>query len=200
MDKRNDIEKCIISEAEKEEFSKRIMDWLSDENLEKARGKTRWEIFNEFDSVTPYPIAYIPEKYMVVFDEGIKDNRVYSSQAYFVDHAVNNHPDIIKGKYLLIQEVLDDPDEIKEILRKRFQLHLSKKSTDIMPLSFSWKNQQRGKLFGTSRFLTKIKSRMPVKNTKEYGLNHRRAAFPPSSMPILRHTAAAFLLVTTVQK
>ena len=68
-----------------------------------------------------------------------------------------------------------------------------------MLLSSSWKNQQRGKLFGTSRFLTKIKSRMPVKNTKAYGLYHRRAALPPSSMPRIRHTAAAFLLVTTMQ-
>ena len=139
MDKRNDIEKCIITEAEKEEFGKRIMDWLSDENLEKARGKTRQEIFDEFDCILPQPIAYIPEKYMVVFDEDIVDNRVYSSMAYFIDHAVNNHPNINKERYLLIQEVLNDPDEIKEIVREKVSIAFVKKSIDIMLLSSSWK-------------------------------------------------------------
>lgn len=199
MNKQNDMEKFIITEAEKEEFSKRIMDWLSDENLEKARGKTRRKIFDEFDSVTPYPIAYIPEKYMVVFDEGIKDNRVYSSQAYFVDHAVNNHPDIIKGKYLLIQEVLDDPDEIKEIVREKVSIAFVKKIDRYNAVVIQLEKSAEGRIIWHKSFSTKTKSRMPVKNTKAYGLYHRRAAFPPSSMPKIRHTAAAFLLVTTMQ-
>ena len=122
MDALNDIVKYFISETEKEEFSERIMNWLSDENLERAKGKTRQEIFLEFDCENPQPIAYIPGEYVVSFDEEMLDNRVYSSQAYFIDHAVNNHPNINKGKYLLIQDVLDDPDEIKEIRREKVSL------------------------------------------------------------------------------
>lgn len=157
MDKRNDIEKCIITEAEKEEFNKRIMDWLSDENLEKAKGKTRQEIFEEFDSVTPYPIAYIPEKYMVVFDEGIMDNRVYSSQAYFVDHAVNNHPDIIKGKYLLIQEVLDDPDGIKEIVREKVSIAFVKKVDRYNAVVIQLEKSAEGKIIWHKSFFDQNK-------------------------------------------
>ena len=122
MDALNDIVKYFISETEKEEFSERIMNWLSDENLERAKGKTRQEIFLEFNCENPQPIACIPGKYVVLFDEKILDNRVYSSQAYFIDHAVNNHPNINKEKYLLIQDVLDDPDEIKEIRREKVSL------------------------------------------------------------------------------
>ena len=122
MDALNDIVKYFISEAEKEEFSERIMNWLSDENLERAKGKARQEIFFEFDCENPQPIACIPGEYVVLFDEEILDNRVYSSQAYFIDHAVNNHPNINKGKCLLIQDVLDDPDEIKEIRREKVSL------------------------------------------------------------------------------
>ena len=91
MDKRNDIEKCIITEAEKEEFNKRIMDWLSDENLEKAKGKTRQEIYSDFGNVL-MPIAYIPIDYVSLLDAEIEDNRVYSGMGYFIDHAVNHHP------------------------------------------------------------------------------------------------------------
>ena len=46
MDVQNNIDRYIITEEEKEEFNKRIMDWLSDENLEKAKGKTRQEIYS----------------------------------------------------------------------------------------------------------------------------------------------------------
>ena len=114
MDKRNDIEKCIITEAEKEEFNKRIMDWLSDENLEKAKGKTRQEIYSDFGNVL-MPIAYIPIDYVSLLDAEIEDNRVYSGMGYFIDHAVNHHPNIAKEKYNNIQIVLRFPDEIKSV-------------------------------------------------------------------------------------
>ena len=157
MDVQNNIEKCIISESEKDEFNRRIMDWLSDENLEEARGKTRQEIFNEFDCVTPCPIAYIPEKYMVVFDESIVDNRVYSSQAYFVDHAVNNHPDINKEKYLLIQEVLDNPDEIKKIVREKASIAFVKKIDRYNAVVVQLEKSTEGKIIWHKSFFDQNK-------------------------------------------
>lgn len=122
MDTQNDKAKFFISESEKDEFNRRILNWLSDENLERAKGRTRQEIFMEFDCETPYPIAYIPGKYLSLFDEEMVDNRVYSSQAYFIDHAVNNHPNIDKERYLMIQDVLNDPDEIKKIRREKVSI------------------------------------------------------------------------------
>ena len=173
MDKRNDIEKCIITEAEKEEFSKRIMDWLSDENLEKARGKTRLEIFDEFDCVLPQPIAYIPEKYMVVFDEDIVDNRVYSSMAYFIDHAVNNHPNINKERYLLIQEVLNDPDEIKEIVREKVSIAFVKKIDRYNAVVIQLEKSAEGKIIWHKSFFDQ--------NKKPYASEKYKSIRPISS-------------------
>ena len=164
MDKQNDIEKFIITGAEKEEFGKRIMDWLSDENLEKARGKTRLEIFDEFDCVLPQPIAYIPEKYMVVFDEDIVDNRVYSSMAYFIDHAVNNHPNINKERYLLIQEVLNDPDEIKEIVREKVSIAFVKKIDRYNAVVIQLEKSAEGKIIWHKSFFDQNKK--PYANEK----------------------------------
>ena len=164
MDKQNDIEKFIITEAEKEEFGKRIMDWLSDENLEKAIGKTSQEIFDEFDCVLPQPIAYIPEKYMVVFDEDIVDNRVYSSMAYFIDHAVNNHPNINKERYLLIQEVLNDPDEIKEIVREKVSFAFVKKIDRYNAVVIQLEKSAEGKIIWHKSFFDQNK--MPYASEK----------------------------------
>ena len=140
MDIQNNKDRYIITEEEKEQFNKRIMDWLSDENLEKAKGKTRLEIYSDFGNVLK-PIAYIPIDYIPLLDAEIEDNRVYSGMGYFIDHAVNHHPDIAKEKYKSIQVVLQFPDEVKSIKSMvMIQLCSLSKSTVIM-LSF-WKSQR----------------------------------------------------------
>jgi len=95
----------------------RILNWVSDENLSKARGKTREEIHLMFDN-TPQAVSYIPVEYLPVLGIGIADNRVYSGMAYFIDHAVNHHANIAPEKYLNIQAVLDKPDAIRKIIEK----------------------------------------------------------------------------------
>ncbi len=117
-------EKYVVSSSERAEMENRITDWLSEENLEHAVGKTRDEIFEEFGNELA-PIAYIPAKYLSFLSENVKDPRIYCGKGYFIDHALRNHggqgtqiniDDVDVSKYLNIQYVLDNPDHIKEIL------------------------------------------------------------------------------------
>ena len=91
------------STEEIREQQQRIRDWLAQENLEKAKGKTREEIFREFDN-TPQPVAWLPSGYLQHFTGKTNDNRIYSGQAYFLDHAVNSHRDIPVEAYENIQD------------------------------------------------------------------------------------------------
>lgn len=102
-----------LSVGDQVEFARTLREWTSEETLSRARGKSREQIFEEFDN-TLTPIAFIPEDFLpYIFVNELSDNRVYSSQAYFVDHAVNNHgQDILPSDYFRIQEILSEPDEV----------------------------------------------------------------------------------------
>ena len=111
-----------ISSVERAEMENRIVDWLSEENLSLAVGKTREEIFDEFGNEL-MPIAYIPTQFVALVSPSIKDQRIYCGKGYFIDHALRNHAgagtqvsvdDVDVSKYLNIQTVLDNPDRIKE--------------------------------------------------------------------------------------
>ncbi|MBO4601623.1 MAG: hypothetical protein J5651_00490 [Salinivirgaceae bacterium] len=97
------------------EMKKRVANWLSEETLSQARGKSKDEIYKIFDN-TPLPIAYIPKRFADLIDSELTDLYVYSGKAYFVDHAVNHHGNISSDKYLLIQDILNEPDEIRKTL------------------------------------------------------------------------------------
>jgi hypothetical protein len=58
-------------EEERRETKARIDEWLSVENLNMARGKTRREIFNLFDNSLK-PIAYVPARYLKYLDTAIE--------------------------------------------------------------------------------------------------------------------------------
>ena len=107
------VSKTDVDEVK--EMKGRMMDWLSEDNLSQALGKSRDEIFKLFDGDTAYPIAYVPEEWLGYLGEDITDNRIYSSKGYFIDHAINHHPSISSEKYQNTQTVLDNPDAIKEI-------------------------------------------------------------------------------------
>ena len=85
------------------------------EILEKAEKESREEIFAKYDNVLT-PIAYIPLK-NIYFTGKVKDNRLYTGLAYFIDHAVNSHPEVKYTAYNSIQDILANPDEI--IIDKR---------------------------------------------------------------------------------
>lgn len=112
------VKEMVDSRYSKEakEFPKRIQDWLNEENLSKARGKKLDEIVEIFGN-DPQPVAFVPKDALSVLGDGITDNRIYSGMGYFINHAVNHHPSISAEKYNLIQDVLSDPDDYKEIIR-----------------------------------------------------------------------------------
>ena len=114
----NDEGRNIVStsdSAEIEAIRNNITSALSAENLEKAKGKTREEIFALFGNDDAMVVGFVPEKWLKYLGEGIKDNRIYTGLGYFIDHAVNHHPNIETEKYLLMQEVLNEPDSIKAV-------------------------------------------------------------------------------------
>ncbi len=103
-----------ITFAEIEEINKRIADWLSEDNLSLANGKSLAEIVGLFGN-RPQVIGYIPKRFLfLMFEEHIPDNRIYCGKGYFIDHAVNHHPNIKPEMYGNILHVLQDPDEIVE--------------------------------------------------------------------------------------
>lgn len=124
-ERQNDLQKIIeIDGAERTEMEARIVDWLSEENLSRAAGKTRAEIFEEFGNKLE-PIAYIPTRFISLVSPTLKDQRIYCGKGYFIDHALRNHggvgtqispEDVDVSKYLNIQSVLDNPDAIKETM------------------------------------------------------------------------------------
>jgi hypothetical protein len=73
------------------EMQNRLAAWV--EEIPSARGKTRDELFAKFDN-TRLPIASVPPEYLSAFNGMVEDNRVYCGKAYFLDHAVNHHPQI----------------------------------------------------------------------------------------------------------
>lgn len=112
-------EKCI---HERSVMEARLLEWLSVDNLNRAYGKTREQIFEMFGNDLQ-PIAYIPNEYLALVDPKIEDEKIYCGKAYFIDHALRNHAKtdiqtpveaIDARQYLHIQAVLDDPDSIKE--------------------------------------------------------------------------------------
>lgn len=112
-----------ISSAERTEMESRIVDWLSEENLSRANGKTREEIFDEFGNEL-MPIAYIPTQFISLVSTTLKDQRIYCGKGYFIDHALRNHAragsqisveDVDVSKYLNIQTVLDNPGSVAKV-------------------------------------------------------------------------------------
>ncbi|MDR1984342.1 MAG: hypothetical protein LBQ28_05920 [Prevotellaceae bacterium] len=101
-----------ISVSEIEAMKQRISEWLKEDNINKAKGHTRTEIFGMFGNELQ-PIAYISPEYLKYLGNDIIDNRVYSGKGYFIEHAVNHHPEVDTSKYVNIQEILSNPDDVK---------------------------------------------------------------------------------------
>jgi len=90
----------------------RISEWLSPDNLSYAKGKSRNEIFAKFGNEYE-PIGGISLEYVKYLGGEITDIRVYSGKGYFIDHAVNHHPEIEPAEYAKIPDILGDPDDVK---------------------------------------------------------------------------------------
>jgi len=96
-----------------------ISNWAKPESLSRSYKKdgskmSREEIFATFDT-SPQVVASIPPLYLPLFGEDLKDNNVYCSEAYFIDHAINRHESTTYEEYMALQEVIDHNDDIKEV-------------------------------------------------------------------------------------
>lgn len=98
--------------AQRAENLNRIHKWLTDENVEWAKGRSREEIFEHFGNDLE-PVSVMPTVYLPLFGGEAKSNNVYSGKGYFIDHAANHHAAVPLSDYDNIQEVLDHPDAIK---------------------------------------------------------------------------------------
>lgn len=100
-----------VTPEEMIDIQKRLKEWISPKNIEMARGKSREEIFKLFGNELQ-PIAVIPNKYARLFASDVMDNRVYSGKGYFLDHALNHHPEVLPHEYTDMHEILSAPDEV----------------------------------------------------------------------------------------
>ncbi|MDR1231321.1 MAG: hypothetical protein LBK61_07965 [Spirochaetaceae bacterium] len=118
------------AEVEIAAMKARVAEWTSQDTLAKAKGgKSRDDIFREYDN-TLQPIAYVSEQYLASFGSIPNDNRVYCGQAYFLDHAVNHHPEITPSDYSHLQEILSNPDEV--IIDRRMDDRTRKERNNLL--------------------------------------------------------------------
>ncbi len=96
----------------REDRDNRIKEWLSDENLEWADGKSQQEIIEHFGNELE-PIAVVPKGYLKLLGKDATDQNVYCGKGYFIDHAVNHHDEEPVEEYLKIQDILDNPTDVK---------------------------------------------------------------------------------------
>jgi phosphoribosylformylglycinamidine (FGAM) synthase-like amidotransferase family enzyme len=99
-------------ETEIDIMKNRIAEWLSEKNIAKARGKTREKIFSMFGNELK-PVAILPAVYLNYLDHGLYDRHIYCGMGYFLDHAVNHHPEIDCMEYTKIQDIINYPDDVK---------------------------------------------------------------------------------------
>lgn len=113
---KTDSEKILKEELSKlaknktEEPEINITDWATEENFKNATGLTRNEIFEKYGT-TPEVIGAIPNEYMMLFPQA-KNNNVYCSKGYFIDHMVNHHPEVSLEDYNEIYSVLKNPKQV----------------------------------------------------------------------------------------
>lgn len=90
----------------------RIREWLSDENLEWAEGKSLDEILEHFGNELQ-PIATFPARFLNFLGVNTTDTNLYCCKGYFIDHAVNHHDEEPVEEYLKIQDILNNPTDVK---------------------------------------------------------------------------------------
>ena len=87
----------------------------------------------------------VPDRFLQYIGDNITDSHVYSGMGYFIDHAVNHHPTVEAKKYQNIQEVLNNPDEVKSIKDNGNDSIVFIKQIDTTLLSLRWKRQKTGR-------------------------------------------------------
>lgn len=93
-------------------FGGSLEKWITPERFERAAGKTREEIFAEFDN-TLQPVGTIPLDYAALLDPALTNATLYCGEAYFLDHALNHHPELATNTYSRLQETITQADDVK---------------------------------------------------------------------------------------
>lgn len=123
------ISKELSRKYSKQEAVNTIKEWATQENFDKAKGKTRDEIFFSFGQKLK-PIGKIPEKYLSLLNPKSGDTRVFCGKGYFIDHMVNHHPSVPLSNYEIIPDVLENPDNVKIDDKKSVPTVIFQKKTD----------------------------------------------------------------------
>lgn len=112
--KRNDfaIDKELSKTYSKSEAIRTIKEWATQENFNKAKGKSRDEIFFNFGQKLKV-IGNIPKKYQKMLNPKSEDTRVFCGKGYFIDHMANHHPEVPLEDYEVIPDVLEHPNDVK---------------------------------------------------------------------------------------
>jgi len=97
------------SAAEIAQIENNLQSFIS--TLDSAVKESREDIFKRYGNDLK-PIAFIPKKYLLYLKGTAIDNRIYTGLGYFIDHAVNSHPDIKKSDYENIQDIIQNNDEV----------------------------------------------------------------------------------------
>jgi len=178
-------------------YSERISQWVSRDNIEMAKGKTREEIFALFGNELE-PIAYLPQLYLPCLATEIVDNLIYCGKGYFLDHAVNHHPEVDRAEYTNIQNIINYPDDVK--LDNRFEgrknLVFIKKTEKYSLVIIGIGKTETGKLIFYKSFFRNIKSpypRLPSIRTRlslvdGFPTISRMESIPAGSLPALNDT------------
>ena len=129
--KRNElaINKELKKPYSKADAVKTIKEWATQDNYDKAKGKTREEIFFNFGQKLKV-IGKIPEKYLKILKPSSGDTRVFCGKGYFIDHMVNHHASMPVEDYEIIPDVLENPDKVKIDDSKGVPTLIFQKKTD----------------------------------------------------------------------
>jgi hypothetical protein len=91
-------------------YQKTIQGFIDQIGRLKHSKPTRKEIFSRFKNEL-VPVGEIDADTMARM--GVKDPKVYTGEAYFLDHHVNHHPENIPARYRTIPDMLAHWDDIK---------------------------------------------------------------------------------------
>jgi len=188
---------ATVAEKPEEKMQRCISEWISPDNIKKAKGKTREEIFSLFGNKLE-SIAYLPYPYLSCLDAEITDNKIYCGKGYFIDHVVNHHPEVDPVEYCNIQHIIDCPDDVK--LDKRFEsrkaLVFIKKTEKYGVIVIGIGKTERRKLVFYKSFFNNTKSpypRLPSIRTCASLVDgvptiSRMESIPAGSLPALNDT------------
>lgn len=121
--------------------------------------KERIDVLEQKFGKQLYPIATIPYRFLPIIECPLKDNNVYCSKAYFLNHYLHHLETTTKNDYDNIQDVLSDPDYIVETDNKSIVFVKNKGKYNASIISFDVENSQL--IFHKTFF---VQAKKPYKN------------------------------------